>query len=67
MHSTTAFGGNATAAMASVGIHGRAGPQFGGLNRQVRLELLMREETFELLAAKLRKLVHPELLPDLPQ
>ena len=52
-------GGSALAAMASVGIRGRDGVAFGGTRAQCRLELLMREETFQLLAEKLRFLLHP--------
>mmetsp|Transcript_19687 Transcript_19687/g.47184 ORF Transcript_19687/g.47184 Transcript_19687/m.47184 type:complete len:104 (-) Transcript_19687:236-547(-) len=50
-------GGDALAAMAAAGIRGRGGPMFGVASSFVRLELLMREETFELLAEKLEALV----------
>ena len=57
---TSRFGGDATAAMASVGIKGRPGGAFGAPARFVRLQLLMREETFEILAAKLERLLRGE-------
>jgi aspartate/methionine/tyrosine aminotransferase len=50
-------GGDALTSMRSVGVIGRAGDQFGASSRYVRLELLMREETFELMVAKLVRLV----------
>lgn len=54
---TLAFGGDAMAAVRSVGIVGRSGVAFGASKAWVRLELLMRQETFELLCSKLRTLV----------
>lgn len=56
---STQHQGDAMVAMASVGIKGRGGPKFGADKCHVRLELLMREETFELLAVKLERLLHP--------
>ena len=52
-------GGDAAAAMAAAGITGRSGAEFGASPAFVRLELLMREETFGLLADKLRAMLHP--------
>ena len=46
-------------AMAAAGITGRSGAEFGASPAFVRLELLMREETFGLLAEKLRVMLHP--------
>ena len=53
----TMHGGDASTAMRSVGIVGRTGTEFGASRRFVRLELLMREQTFDILAEKLRQLV----------
>jgi histidinol-phosphate/aromatic aminotransferase/cobyric acid decarboxylase-like protein len=54
---TRAFGGDAVAAVRSVGILGRGGAQYGMSKAWVRLELLMRQESFVLLRDKLRGLV----------
>lgn len=52
------FNGSALTAMESVGIAGRGGSSYGETDdRHVRLELLMREQTFEILCRKLEKLV----------
>jgi len=50
-------GGDCLAAMASVGIVARPGGQFGVSHDFVRLELLMREQTFVILLAKLDTLL----------
>eukprot|EP00966_Prymnesium_polylepis_P161653 3736102-Prymnesium_polylepis.2 len=50
-------GGHAYAAMREAGIRGRDGVHSGAAARFVRLELLMREETFVLLLGKLAALV----------
>jgi len=57
LNSAEAFGGDALAAMAAYGIVGRSGREFGAEPCHVRLELLMREQTFELLIAKLEELL----------
>ena len=49
-------GGDAPAAFEAAGIRGRSGDQFGSSRRFVRVELLMREATFRILAAKLEAL-----------
>ena len=46
-------GGDATAALEVAGVRGRAGDKFGAGVQFVRLELLMREETFDLMLEKL--------------
>ena len=51
------YGGDAASALASVGIIGRSGDQFGASARFARIELLMRDEDFELLCEKLESLV----------
>jgi len=51
------YDGDAAAAMASVGIAGRPGDLFGATKRHVRLELLMREQTFGIMCDKLERLV----------
>ena len=50
--------GDATAAMRSVGLKTRSGDQFGAGVHFTRLELLMREETFTIVAEKLHTLLH---------
>lgn len=45
---------NCTAAVEAAGILGREGSAFGGDSEHVRLELLMRQEDFELMADKLQ-------------
>ena len=50
-------GGNASAAMEQVGIEGRSGDQFGASISFIRLELLMREQTFDILLNKLAMLL----------
>jgi len=55
--SESAYGGDALRAMASVGIEGRPGTLFGATRHFVRLELLMREQTFEIMCEKLQELM----------
>ena len=61
LKSTARYGGDAMAAMASVGIHGRSGEKFGSPVRYVRLQLLMRQQTFDILCEKLQVLLRGEL------
>ena len=51
------YEGDALAAMASVGVRGRGGVGYGATERFVRLELLMREQTFQVMCEKLQTLV----------
>ena len=51
------FGGDAMSAMASVGILARPGSLFGADRAHARLQLLMREQTFDILCEKLGALV----------
>jgi histidinol-phosphate/aromatic aminotransferase/cobyric acid decarboxylase-like protein len=46
-------GGDALASLESVGVVGRSGAEFGAGTNFVRIELLMREQTFEILLIKL--------------
>ena len=51
------YNGSALAAMASVGITARPGTLFGASRRFVRLQLLMREQTFSIMCEKLEALL----------
>ena len=50
-------GGDCELAMRCVGIISRPGDQFGASTDFVRLELLMREQTFDILLEKLKTLL----------
>ena len=50
-------GGDATASMRAAGIVGRSGAKYGATDAYVRLELLMREATFDVMLGKLCDLV----------
>eukprot|EP00966_Prymnesium_polylepis_P285353 6591619-Prymnesium_polylepis.1 len=54
-------GGDANAALEVAGVRGRPGWQFGVSNRFVRIELLMREATFNIMASKLEALASRRL------
>lgn len=61
------FGGDANAALRSVGIIGRGGRGYGGSDCHARLELLMREQTFVLVLAKLTRLLATPEIRQQPQ